>query len=115
MPRMRSRGARAFGRLRSARDISSPRARWVAAQHERRSRPTVSNRERYHALERRLHSQVAETRARLLANRLELDHARLEAERASLEAALLRRLATMLRASVRPSDLVARVGGEEFL
>ncbi len=172
----------------------------LSRAHKRlgRYREALEHHECYHALERRLHSQVAETRARLLANRLELDHARLEAERASLEGALqrlrnreleaeklaleqeaallvrrahedgltglwnrryverelprllgdarrrgeplsvalidadrfksindcfghlvgdevLRRLATMLLASVRPSDLVARVGGEEFL
>lgn len=44
----------------------------------------------YHEAERGVYSAMAETRARLLTNRFELDNARLEAERARLEAALHR-------------------------
>ncbi|MEJ3750797.1 tetratricopeptide repeat-containing diguanylate cyclase [Actinomycetes bacterium KLBMP 9797] len=44
----------------------------------------------YHEAERTMYSAMAETRARLLTNRFELDNARLEAERARLEAELHR-------------------------
>lgn len=44
----------------------------------------------YHDAERTMYSAMAETRARLLTNRFELDNARLEAERARLEAELHR-------------------------
>jgi diguanylate cyclase len=44
----------------------------------------------YHEAERSVYSAMAETRARLLTNRFELDNARLEAERARLEAELHR-------------------------
>lgn len=46
--------------------------------------------EGYHRYERELNSAVAETRARMLMNRLELDNAKLEADRARLEAEVQR-------------------------
>jgi diguanylate cyclase (GGDEF)-like protein len=167
------------------------RSLWRAHKELGEFREALEHHERHHALERRLNSQVAETRARLLANRLELEQARheaklqralsgrLQAEKAELEREsralerranqdgltgvwnrqyverelprlydegraagqplsvaivdadhfksindrfghlvgdeVLRRLARILHASVRPSDLVARIGGEEFL
>ncbi|HUS24223.1 MAG TPA: diguanylate cyclase [Candidatus Binatia bacterium] len=54
--------------------------------------------EAYHGLERELNSAVAETRARMLMNRLELDNAKLEAERARLEAEVQRLRSTELEA-----------------
>ncbi len=53
-------------------------------------REALEHHERHLALDRHFRSQVAETRARLLWDRLELDNARLEAERARLEATLQR-------------------------
>lgn len=53
-----------------------------------RYREALEHHERYHQLDRDIITAVAETGARMLANRLELDKARLETERAQLEARL---------------------------
>ncbi|HUS24601.1 MAG TPA: diguanylate cyclase [Candidatus Binatia bacterium] len=57
--------------------------------------------ERFHELERRKNTQAAETRARVLTNRLELDNARLATERAQLEAELHRLRSAELEAEKR--------------
>ena len=51
-------------------------------------REALEHYERYHQLDREINTAVADTRARMLINRLELDHARVETERARLEASL---------------------------
>ena len=99
--------------------LNSHLALWRAYKRLGDYRSALEHHERYHELERQQHSQLAQTRARLLTNHLELDRARLDAERAFIEAAVQRSRTRELEAQTvalqQETALLARRAREDVL
>jgi diguanylate cyclase (GGDEF)-like protein len=83
--------------------------RQLSEAHEAAGDPrqALAHYKNYHALERAFNGAVAQTRARLLSNMLELESSRLEAERSRLETELLRAQSLALQAEKRALQIKA--------